>query len=658
MRPIPKILIVDDLQNNLFALEQVLQNLNVETTAAKSGNDALKATLHEKFDLAILDIQMPEMNGFELTSILGEDSKTKDIPIILLSAFYSDQVDLPVGDDSRNIDFLQKPFEPSTLLKKIRKLLNILPIESPKRGVDALSERSNHKNKEESVENAPLNTRLAVQLLPSPKDQDIVFILNKNLCIIQTSNLDFPVGADISVIRNMVLKQDIKRIKQAFVACKKRPYEKQIIEIRLNVEDGYPSWVQLELFPMLDKQQHFDGMYCYCKSIIEEKILESFHNALLNIHHNRFQNYAFERLMFTLSQHSRADLTLFTQVDDKQGGEVCTACYKETKISIENHTLVKEHSRYINENGVVHLNLRQLIVFSNELKLSVKSVIGYPVYNFEGQFVGSIILYFCKRVEYLSMVRNMLNLTGMKVASEYERRKTDLKTQKLLENTQRQNELFKEFSFITSHNIRSSVSNLKGLVSMLEYKANSEVVLPLVKESVNNLSNTIEHTSHLLQVENVKPNTKYKAYKLLENIERVINSLSSSSLENKIIFEVNITKELAVNVIPAYMDSILNNLVSNAIKFGITATNNKIVISATKEEQKVYLNIKDFGIGIDLEHSSDKIFTLGSRLNSTYKGEGIGLYITKRHIEVMKGEISVKSKLNEGAEFKIILNEN
>lgn len=66
----PKILIVDDKPENLVALEIVLRDLNVELVKALSGNDALKATLHHEFALALLDIQMPEMDGYELAGII------------------------------------------------------------------------------------------------------------------------------------------------------------------------------------------------------------------------------------------------------------------------------------------------------------------------------------------------------------------------------------------------------------------------------------------------------------------------------------------------------------------------------------------------------------------------------------------------------------
>lgn len=114
-----KILIVDDRKQNLFTLEQVLANFKVEFVRATSGNDALKATLYNDFALAILDVQMPEMDGYELAELLRSDPKTKDLPVIFLSAVYHDDYHIFKGYESGAVDFITKPYEPKILLSKV-----------------------------------------------------------------------------------------------------------------------------------------------------------------------------------------------------------------------------------------------------------------------------------------------------------------------------------------------------------------------------------------------------------------------------------------------------------------------------------------------------------------------------------------------------------
>jgi two-component system sensor histidine kinase/response regulator len=116
----PKILIVDDKPENLVALEVVLRDLDVELVKATSGNGALAATLHHDFALALLDIQMPEMDGYELASILREEEKTSHLPFIFISAVYTDNLNVFKGYEKGAFSFITKPFQPEILINKVK----------------------------------------------------------------------------------------------------------------------------------------------------------------------------------------------------------------------------------------------------------------------------------------------------------------------------------------------------------------------------------------------------------------------------------------------------------------------------------------------------------------------------------------------------------
>lgn len=117
---IPKILIVDDRPENLITLRKVLKDLNVELVEATSGNDALKATLYHDFALALLDIQMPEMDGYELASILRGEEKTATLPFIFISAVYTDNLNVFKGYEKGAFSFITKPFQPEILINKVK----------------------------------------------------------------------------------------------------------------------------------------------------------------------------------------------------------------------------------------------------------------------------------------------------------------------------------------------------------------------------------------------------------------------------------------------------------------------------------------------------------------------------------------------------------
>ncbi|HFE39065.1 MAG TPA: diguanylate cyclase, partial [Gammaproteobacteria bacterium] len=123
--PKPKILIVDDKVENLITLETVLASLDVEFIQSTNGNDALIHTLNERFSLAILDVQMPNMDGFELARHIRSNPETRQLPIIFLSAAYSDYAHVFKGYESGCIDYLIKPYEPEFLKQKVKLFIEL-----------------------------------------------------------------------------------------------------------------------------------------------------------------------------------------------------------------------------------------------------------------------------------------------------------------------------------------------------------------------------------------------------------------------------------------------------------------------------------------------------------------------------------------------------
>jgi putative two-component system response regulator len=121
----PKVLIVDDSAENLFSLNRLLKEMDVDVYQATSGDDALGLTLENDFCVAILDVQMPRMDGYELAELLRGNESTSKLPIIFLSAIYSDEYHYRKGYDAGAVDFLSKPYIPEILLSKVRVFISL-----------------------------------------------------------------------------------------------------------------------------------------------------------------------------------------------------------------------------------------------------------------------------------------------------------------------------------------------------------------------------------------------------------------------------------------------------------------------------------------------------------------------------------------------------
>src|ERR1035438_3098725 len=114
-----KILLVDDIKENLFALEALLKRDDVEIFKANSGTDALELTVPHEFALALIDVHMPSMSGFELAEFMRGTNQTKNIPIIFVTATAKDQSFSFKGYESGAVDFLLKPLDTHAVKSKV-----------------------------------------------------------------------------------------------------------------------------------------------------------------------------------------------------------------------------------------------------------------------------------------------------------------------------------------------------------------------------------------------------------------------------------------------------------------------------------------------------------------------------------------------------------
>ncbi|ELP66897.1 two-component system response regulator [Streptomyces turgidiscabies] len=119
------ILLVDDREDNLIALEAVLGSLNEPLVRARSGEEAMKALLRRRFAVVLLDIRMPGMDGFETAAHIKRLDQTKDVPIIFLTGNDADAGYAFRGYATGAADYLTKPFDPWVLRAKVTVFLDL-----------------------------------------------------------------------------------------------------------------------------------------------------------------------------------------------------------------------------------------------------------------------------------------------------------------------------------------------------------------------------------------------------------------------------------------------------------------------------------------------------------------------------------------------------
>lgn len=220
-----------------------------------------------------------------------------------------------------------------------------------------------------------------------------------------------------------------------------------------------------------------------------------------------------------------------------------------------------------------------------------------------------------------------------------------------------QNKRLLNFSYIVSHNLRSHTSNISSIMDLIEISESEQErneMIQLLKSISNSLNETM---LHLNEVINIRTNIGLvsESLNLKQYIDNAQNVLAEQITLNDVSITTDIPKIVMVNYNPAYLESILYNIISNSIRYRHPERKPAISIKWIIENDLTILQISDNGVGIDLVKNADKIFGMYKTFSNNSDAKGIGLFITKNQIDAMGGNITVESEPNIGTTFKIYI---
>ncbi|MBU2927558.1 sensor histidine kinase [Winogradskyella psychrotolerans] len=219
-----------------------------------------------------------------------------------------------------------------------------------------------------------------------------------------------------------------------------------------------------------------------------------------------------------------------------------------------------------------------------------------------------------------------------------------------------QNESLKDFAHIATHDIRTHVGNLCSITEFLEEELKETLTsnenYKMLKDSLGNLDDTINHLN-LMRLNKPKKFNILNKLSLYNYIENSIYNVSAIAKRENCEIINKVDKGCYIMGIEAYIDSIILNFLTNSIKYKSDERRATIELSSSSKDEFVVLKVKDNGLGIDLESNYNKLFTLNGTFHEHPDSRGVGLYITKNHIESIGGKIEVESKVNKGTCFSI-----
>ena len=213
-----------------------------------------------------------------------------------------------------------------------------------------------------------------------------------------------------------------------------------------------------------------------------------------------------------------------------------------------------------------------------------------------------------------------------------------------------------QFNYIISHNLRSPVANILGMSSLLKMDLEDDEraqVFDFITESAEAIDGVIRDLNLLLSVKSAL-NEKKENVRLTEVIRSVKRSLRlqihdcGATISSKITGDADL-----IYSIKGYVQSIIFNLISNAIKYRVPGRKPLVKIKGWRDEKGFHISVEDNGRGIDLKRHNKELFGLYKRFSPDGEGKGLGLHMTKTQVESLNGTIEVESEEGVGTVFTV-----
>lgn len=315
-----KILIVDDKPENLESLEALLSETGAVIIRALNGRDALSILLKEDISLVLLDVQMPEMDGFEVASLMHSKKKTSLVPIIFITAIITDEHHILQGYTAGAIDYIVKPILPSVLLNKVKIFLDL---DRHKRELELMMlEIERQKGYFESILNAAGDGVIGLS-----QDGVVEFCNPASLSLLDFSR-DFLIGKTIFDIWKDLSNKEIDYQKTVFFKALDEQKTFNFDECVFFTRNGHPLQVSMSCSPLATEERGTVVVFqdITARKALEEKLIEQAKTDALTGLANR--TMFVQTLRQSIARASRMnkllavlflDLDQFKQINDTMG---------------------------------------------------------------------------------------------------------------------------------------------------------------------------------------------------------------------------------------------------------------------------------------------------------------------------------------------------
>ncbi|TKC19385.1 PAS domain S-box protein [Robertmurraya kyonggiensis] len=635
------ILMVDDRPENLLALEAVLTSPQYRLIKANSGIEALKWVLKEEFAVILMDVQMPLLNGFETVKMIREREKSKDVPIIFITALSQTVENVLYGYSVGAIDYIIKPFDPIVLKCKVEGFISMylqkkLILEQK----DLIASRTKELEdvytelkKKEAMSRAIGET--SIDSIVFFSEDGTILSLNPTVKGMFGYSNDEIIGKNVDMLFELSITDIPTKANVESTAIRKN---KSTFPIELHIADAEVEHEKIFVCTIRDitERKHYFEML---ESLVKERTLEL----------------------------SKTNRNLHKEIDEKkatmkqlyESEEKYRQLVENSPEAIIVRTVSSENISFINDTGVKLLkgNSKEELIGKSMFEIVHPSDQGKArnVYNqlargesilpYEEKLVcvnGDVIDVQIKIIPFVYEGKASLHIV-IRDMTEVKR------NEEFIQQSEKLN-VVGELAAGIAHEIRNPLTSLKGFTQLLEYKysTDSDYVNIMIQE-IDRI-NTI--VSELLLL--AKPgHDDFREVSLDQLIQNVTTLMSAQANLHGITLQQKVDRNLSSVMIKGVENKIKQvfiNIIKNAIEASVVG--GSIVIETMRKCDYIVISFTDSGVGIPesiLQNIGKPFFT------TKPTGTGLGVMVSKSIIESHDGEWNIRSKEGEGTTVEVQL---
>lgn len=680
------ILLVDDHEENLIALEAILAHPDYDLVKCTSGQEALKKLLHHDFAVVLLDVMMPDIDGFELASLLRKREQTKNTPIIFLTALAKEISYVYRGYSVGAVDYISKPLEPAIVIAKVHIFVELFKknklVEYQAKMLRDAEAREHELRIERVKQQSEIRYRHLAESIPQivwrANELGHLEYFSPQWREFDTSNLDEVETSDEGweFYRFAFHPEDFAKFNEEWQARLKMP-EPFEFECRLKkLNSTGHRWHLCRAKPEIEANGNVVAWLGTWTDIHNQKVAEARKGFLAQagkVLGSSLDYYAILRRIVDLIVPEVADWCAI-DIKDGQGKlrriELTHADPSKAGAIAKLKDLPLDDSKYPTGKTLVFNQSEPTLIsyispievgrFSDDesyqdllTTLGCRSLISVPI-EVRGQNIGAMTLV-------VGEGHRLYDESDLQLAVELSRHAgLAIDNARLYTIAQDSNRLKDEFLATVSHELRTPLSAVLGWTDLLldnQYDEDTVRCLETIRRNAKSLATLVEDLLDVSRIITGKIMLNMQSTEIAPLIQAAIDTVQPAANSKEIDISYHVDDEVeSLTIDPSRVQQIAWNLISNAIKF--TPRGGNVTVKLMNDgDGNIVLVVKDDGIGLKpdfIPHAFERFIQADGTTTRQFGGLGLGLAIVRHLVELHGGSVRAESDgLDLGSTFTV-----